>query len=132
MYPSPLARTALALTASALAVTSAAQQPLRKYPEPRIRFDGVVQVGAADARKLVQVDLRTWILAPGLKAERLALPADASIIIELHAGKLETLMGDKREQRKPGAIWLVSPGASIAFTTEDDSVTLTTLALRPH
>jgi hypothetical protein len=116
----------------ASALTAAAQPPLRKYPEPRVRFDGVVQAGAADARKPVQVDLRTWILAPGLKAERLALPADASIVIELHAGTLETLVGDKREQRKPGAIWLVSPGESIAFTTEDDSVTLTTLALRPR
>jgi len=91
-----------------------------------------VQVGAVEARKAVQVDMRTWILAPGLKAERLALPGDAIIIIELHAGKLETLIGDKREQRKPGTIWLVQPGESIAFTTEDDSVTLTTLALRPR
>jgi len=118
--------------ASAMTAIAAAQRPPGKYPEPRLRFDGVVQVGAADARQRVQVELRTWILAPGLKAERLDLPADASIIVELHAGKLETLSGGKREARKPGTIWLVSPGESIAFTTEDDSVTLTTLALRPH
>lgn len=132
MYTSSFARAAIALIACAITTTAGAQSPLKKYPEPRVRFDGAVQVGAADARTAVQVDMRTWILAPGLKAERLALPGDAIVIIELHAGKLETRTGDKREQRKPGNIWLVQPGESIAFTTEDDSVTLTTLVLRPR
>jgi len=131
MHP-PCFRTTIALIACAITTTAVAQSLLKKYPEPQVRFDGAVQVGAVEARKAVQVDMRTWILAPGLKAERLALPGDAIIIIELHAGKLETLIGDKREQRKPGTIWLVQPGESIAFTTEDDSVTLTTLALRPR
>jgi hypothetical protein len=131
MHP-PCFRTTIALIACTITTTAAAQSALKKYPEPRVRFDGAVQVGTVDARTAVQADMRTWILAPGLKAERLALPDDAIVIIELHAGKLETLIGEKREQRKPGSIWLVQPGESIAFTTEDDSVTLTTLALRPR
>ncbi len=132
MYTSCFARTTIAFLACAITTTAGAQSPLKKYPEPRVRFDGAVQVGPTNARTAVQADMRTWILAPGLKAERLALPGDAVVIIELHAGKLETLTGDKQEQRKPGSIWLVQPGESIAFTTEDDSVTLTTLTLRPR
>lgn len=109
-----------------------AQELLKKYPAPQVRFEGAVQVGAADARHAVQSDMRTWILPPGLKAERLPLPDDATVIIELHGGNLETLIGDKREQRKPGTIWLVQPGEAITISTEDDSVTLTTLVLRPR
>ena len=75
--------------------------------------------------------MRTWILAPGLKAERLPLPAEANVVIELHAGKLETLTGDKRESRRPGEIWILQPGEPIVITTSDDSVTLTTLAITP-
>ena len=111
-------------------MTASAKSPLKKYPEPRIRFDGAVQVSTANERKAVQVSMRTWILAPGLKAEQIELPRGATIIIELHACALETLIGDKREQHKPGSIWLVQPGESIAFSTEEDSVTFTTLILR--
>ena len=132
MYASRFVGIVLALVACAMTAFAAAQGTLRKYPEPRVRFEGEVQVGAADARRTVQADMRTWILAPGLKEERLALPGDATMIIELHAGKLETLVGDRREQRKPGTIWLVQPGEPLAFTTQDDSVTLTILALRPR
>ena len=130
MPASGLITTTLAFVACATTAAAAAQGSFIKYPEPRVRFAGNVQVGAADARRTVQVDLQTWILAPGLNAERLALPRDATVIMELHAGKLETLTGDKRIERKPGTFWLVQPGESIAFSTEDDSVTLTTLALR--
>ena len=98
---------------------------LVKYPEPQDRFKGEVKREGGVA----QVEMKTWILAPGLQVERLALPKDAVIVMELHAGKLETLIGDKREPRRLGAVWRVLPGESIGFTTEDDSVTLTTLAI---
>lgn len=75
--------------------------------------------------------MRTWILAPGLKAERLPLPAEANVVIELHAGKLETLIGDNRVSRKLGEIWTLQPGEPFVVTTSDDSVTLTTLAITP-
>lgn len=132
MQLSNVIRAAIAFSLWTAANLPNAQEPLRKYPTPQVRFEGAVQVGAADARHAVQSEMRTWILPPGLKAERLPLPDDATVIIELHGGNLETLIGDSREQRKPGAIWLVQPGEAITIRTENDSVTLTTLALRPR
>jgi hypothetical protein len=120
---------ALLLAAGAMA-GAGAQEPLRKYPPPQQRFEGVVQVGAAARRKPVQVDLRTWILGPGLRNEQLPLPPDATVIVELHGGELETLVGNQRAARQPGAIWRVRPGERITFSTGDDSATLTTLVLR--
>lgn len=109
-----------------------AQESIKKYPAPQLRFEGSVQVGPANARQSVQSEMRTWIFPPGLKGERLLVPDDAMVIIELHSGSLETLVADKREPRKPGTIWLVQPGESISISTENDSVTLTTIALRPR
>jgi hypothetical protein len=124
-------RAASLLLLAAIVSMALAQQPnLKKYPDPRIRFNNELRVGPHEAR--VQADLRAWILPPGLKAERLPLPAEASVVIELHAGKLETLTGDRREPRSPGDIWLLRPGESIMVNTHDDSVTLTTLAITPR
>ena len=127
----PGLRAALLLIVAAIAGAAAAQTTLTKYPEPRVRFNGELRVGPPQAARTVRVDMRTWILAPGLKAERLPLPAEANVVIELHAGKLETLIGDKRESRKPGEIWILQPGEQIVISTGDDSVTLTTLAITP-
>lgn len=127
----PGLRAALLLIVAAIAGAAVAQTTLNKYPEPRVRFNDELRVGPLQASRTVRVDMRTWILAPGLKAERLPLPAEANVVIELHAGTLETLIGDKRESRKPGAIWILQPGEPIVITTGDDSVTLTTLAITP-
>lgn len=121
---------AAVLLAAVATAGAGAQEPLRKYPPPQQRFEGVVQAGGAGRRKPVRADLRTWILAPGLRRERLPLPRDAVVIVELHAGELETRVGRQRARRWPGAIWRVRPGEQIAFSTGDDSVTLTTLVLR--
>jgi len=125
-------RAAVLLIVAAIASMTVAQPNLKKYPEPRVRFNDELRVRPPEARRMVNADLRTWILAPGLKAERLPLPAEASVVIELHAGKLETLTGDRRKPRKPGEIWLLRPGESIVVNTSDDSVTLTTLAITPQ
>lgn len=125
----PGLRTVLLLAVGVMA-DAGAQEPLRNYPPPQQRFEGVVQVGAGGRREAVRLDLRSWILAPGLRHERLPLPQDAVIIIELHAGELETIVGNERTARHPGAIWRVGPGEPMALSTGDDSVTLTTLVLR--
>jgi hypothetical protein len=128
MHADRFATALLVLAVGATIAPAGAQPappPLVKYPEPQVRFNGELKRAGGATR----VELKTWILAPGLRTERLALPKDAVIVIELHAGKLETLIGDKREPRRLGAVWRVLPGESIAFTTEDDSVTLTTLAI---
>jgi len=81
-------RAAVLLIVAAIASMTVAQPNLKKYPEPRVRFNDELRVRPPEARRMVNADLRTWILAPGLKAERLPLPAEASVVIELHAGKL--------------------------------------------
>jgi len=120
-----VAASAIAASVGAQPASPPAPRQLVKYPEPQVRFQGEVK----RERGVARVEMKTWILPPGLQLERLSLPKDAVIVIELHAGKLETLIGDKREPRRLGAVWRVLPGESIAFTTEDDSVTLTTLAI---
>lgn len=128
-YCLPTFRLLLLLAAGAMA-GAGAQEPLRKYPPPQQRFEGVVQAGADGRPRRVRADLRTWILAPGLRDERLDLPANAVVVIELHAGAMETRIGRQRTARRPGAIWQIRPGERITFSTGNDSVTFTTLALR--
>jgi hypothetical protein len=101
-------------------------------PAPHVRFQGEVQVGAPDARTAVQVELRDWILPPGLKERKLPLPEDATVIVELHGGKLVTLSGKEKSDRNVGTTWELQPGEPLILSTYDDSVSITTLVLRPR
>ena len=120
-----------AIMASALAGVVVGQVTERREPfvEPERRFEGVIQTRIDGKPATVQVDYRIWSIGPGVRLERLSLPAGSDVVYELHSGKLTTRVGDRATERRPGSFWTVNATETQSVETHDDTVILRTIAV---
>jgi len=75
------------------------------------------------ATKPKRVQLRQWIIEGG---QKISIPVEGTMLIELKAGELATVIAGKREERREGEFWTVPKGATILFETGDDSAVIET------
>ena len=96
--------------------------------EFRMRFSGPVETRAGERLARPSVDYRTWTI-PEHTRTRLELPA-GRVLVELHSGKLLTVVGDQQQRRQPGEFWTMQPGEALTVQTEDDTAMLSTIVTR--
>jgi hypothetical protein len=110
-----------------VAAFAAAQTPAPGTISAIDRFSGRLTMAQRAAPLALQYQI--WSLAPGTKVAALPLRSKGSVIYELRAGKLTTIIDGKRDARREGEFWLVRPDQTIAFEAEDDSVVIHTILL---
>ncbi|HJR40795.1 MAG TPA: hypothetical protein VJ812_01835 [Gemmatimonadaceae bacterium] len=90
------------------------------------RFEGTTTTRVGARADSVRVDIRDWILAPGLRLSALEIPLRGLMIVELRGGTVTTVIDGRRVRRTPGEIWSVPAGSTMQIETGDDMATLQT------
>jgi hypothetical protein len=120
---------ALVLTTSLAAQTEKGQ--LRSIEQ----FDQVLDVPTGGPRALSaipestpatkpkRVQVLQWIISEN---QRISIPVEGTMLIELKAGELATIIGGMRVERREGEFWTVPKGANVIFETQDDSAVIET------
>lgn len=101
-----------------------------------IRFAGAAQVRREEAKTLksadplalepVNVEIRNWTIGGGLKLEKLDVPSNGTLVVQLRAGEMTTIIEGERVERREGDFWTVEAGQVMAVETEDDTAILQT------
>ena len=94
-----------------------------------IKFEGALALDDRGLAERVQIDYRTWYLQPRNTVRSLPFDAKGYLVVELHSGKLSTVIGDTKQQRQLGEIWVVPPDAIMTLESEDDTVIFKTIFL---
>jgi quercetin dioxygenase-like cupin family protein len=115
-----------------LAAAALAQAPQRGVPraESNVVFAGEVAVRSPQAAT-VRIEIRSWIVPNATRVEKLPLPEGGTIIVEVIAGELTTIVGGRRYERHEGDFFTVLPGEKLGVETDDDSVTFQTTWIMP-
>ena len=91
------------------------------------RFAGSVRIQTPSGPNSVRVEITNVDIRGGHTIERLELPFDGTLTVHLQAGELTTTIGGKREERRQGQVWTVSPGVAMGLTTRRDAASLQTI-----
>jgi len=96
---------------------------------PRERFNGTVTVkDRAGRTRVLEIQMRDWTIPNRQRVER--FPQDGTIIVQLRAGDLVTVMNGQRQARTPDDFWTVPAGTAMTIETGQDTVALQTVATR--
>jgi hypothetical protein len=98
-------------------------------PEARTLFDGKVTLLDQGKAESIAVDYKTWMIAAHATVDSLPLTANTYVVVEVHSGKLTTVIADQRQSRRDGEFWVVAPGQRMSVVTDDRAVILHTLSL---
>ncbi len=135
----------LAVSSSAVISALVMATPLLAQSEkPGVRsfqqFEGVIDVPRGGAKALAvipetpaatvqkRVRVQQWIIDGG---QQVSIPLSGSVLVELKAGELTTVINGKRQERREGAFWTVPEGSTMTIETEDDAVVIETTAVSP-
>lgn len=88
------------------------------------RFSGTVQVQTPTGRRPVRVEIINIDVRGQYATDRVELPFDGTLMVNLQAGEITTVIGGKRESRRQGQIWTVPAGVPMGVTTGQDSASL--------
>ena len=129
-------RTKLILSAMVVAGLIALAQAFAQQTNQLVRssaiFEGKTRVRDVRAKgELRDADVRIQNVAivGGQKLEALELRSNGITIVQLRGGKLTTVIGSKRQERKEGEFWTVPPGLKMGIETEDDTATIQTIEI---
>jgi hypothetical protein len=75
------------------------------------------------ATKPKRVQIHQWIIEGG---QKISIPVEGTMLIELKAGELATIIAGTRIERREGEFWTVAEGTIISFETGDDSAVIET------
>jgi quercetin dioxygenase-like cupin family protein len=93
------------------------------------RFVGSVTMkNKAGKSVLMHVSVRTWGIAGGREAIR--LPEQGFVIIQLHSGKLTTIIDGKEQDREEGEFWVVAPGVQMTIEVKSEEAVLQAMTLQ--
>lgn len=125
---------ALLATATWLAASPTAEAQARQGSDTgavlsRVRFDGSVLVGTPGRQDSVHVEIRVWTFAGGQRNYPLDLPFRGSVVAELRAGRLTTIIGAERIARSEGDVWSIPPDSTMLLEIGDDMATLETTVI---
>lgn len=73
------------------------------------------------------VTVHDWLLHGRQKVEK--FPETGMLVVELHSGKVTTVINGKEEKRNPGDFWTVPAGASMSVEVTSESAALHVLAV---
>jgi hypothetical protein len=73
------------------------------------------------------VTIRDWQLHGQLKVDK--FPETGPFVVELHSGKVTTMINGKEEKRNPGDFWTVPAGATMSVQVTSESAALHVLAV---
>jgi len=93
------------------------------------RFVGSVTI-KNKAGKLVplQTSMRTWGIAGGREA--IHVPEQGFVIMQLHSGKLTTVIDGKAQERGEGEFWVVQPGTQMTVEVTSEAAVLQAMTLQ--
>ena|ERR1700730_3140522 len=113
----------------------------QEQPPDTTRFDSLVELkpshgfdthatirGKDGKPNPVALGIRDWIIP---NRQRIVnFPEKELLVIQVRAGSLTTIIGDKRQQRGPDEFWTVPAGMTMGIETGQDSVILQVVSLR--
>jgi len=93
------------------------------------RFVGSVTMKNKAGKSVpLQVSVRTWGIAGGREAIR--LPEQGFVVIQLHSGKLTTVIDGKAQERGEGEFWIVRPGTQMTVEVTSEAAVLQAMTLQ--
>lgn len=93
------------------------------------RFVGMVAMKNQAGKPVpMRVSIRTWGIAGGREAIR--LPEQGFVIVQLHSGKLMTVIDGKEQERMEGEFWVVQPGMQMTVEVTSEAAVLQVMTLR--
>jgi len=93
------------------------------------RFVGSVTMKNKAGKSVpLQVSVRTWGIAGGREAIR--LPEQGFVVIQLHSGKLTTVIDGKAQQRGESEFWIVRPGTQMTVEVTSEAAVLQAMTLQ--
>lgn len=134
----PLTSVVGVVLAAVVLTTSLAAQTERAQLRSIEQFDQVLEVPtggpkalsaipeSTPATKPKRVQVHQWIIDGN---QRISIPVEGTMLIELKAGDLATIIGGTRAQRREGEFWTVPKGATLILETEDDSAVIETTVI---
>jgi quercetin dioxygenase-like cupin family protein len=93
------------------------------------RFDNKQMAVAVKGGKpaVVHVAIHDWLIQGKQKIEK--FPAQGQLLVQLHSGKITTVISGKEEKHLPGDFWVVPAGASMSVQVTSESAALHVVAL---
>src|SRR6266536_2173225 len=108
---------------------TAAESKAEHGTEALTRFQGKVYLRSKTARlRPLSVAVRNWQLHGAQMIE--AFPEKGSLIIQLHSGKVKTMINGKEAERRQGDFWLVPAGARMSVQVISESAFLQVFSLQ--
>ncbi len=96
---------------------------------PNDRFVGSVTMKNKAGKPVpLQVSVRTWGIAGGREAIR--VPEQGFVIVQLHSGKLTTVIDGKAQERAEGEFWVVRPGTQMTVEVTSEAAVLEAMTLQ--
>jgi len=121
----------------AVSLTGIPQQPSATNQEGRAterlsridRFVGSVTMKNKAGKSVpMRVSVRTWGITGGREAIR--LPEQGFVIVQLHSGKLTTIIDGKEKEREEGEFWIVAPGTQMSVEVKTEAAVLQAMTLQ--
>ena len=111
-----------------LTALASAQQPQQQPPqvEKKELFAGTISLQRPQPSK-VNVGVHLWVVRGGEKHEALDLPSKGTLVVQVRAGSVTTMIGGRRQARKEGDFWTVPPGVRMGVETGQDTAILQTV-----
>ncbi len=93
------------------------------------RFVGSVTMKNKAGKSVpLQVSVRTWGIAGGREAIR--VPEQGFVIVQLHSGKLTTVIDGKAQERGEGEFWVVRPETQMTVEVTSEAAVLQAITLQ--
>lgn len=133
VFPIFSMRAVLAVSLLLLVLPSCRErQPETQRPRPGPvsqdrRFSGSVRLRSSTGPQEVRVEITNVDLRGGSTIDRLELPFEGTLMVNLQAGEVTTTIDGKKEERHQGQIWTVPPGVPMGLTTGRDAASLQTI-----
>jgi len=128
---------AVVFVVSAAALAATPQNPTSKNQEEgrateRLsrtdRFLGSVTLKNKAGKSVpLKVSVRTWGITGGREA--IHVPEQGFVIVQLHSGKLTTVIDGKAQERGEGEFWVVGPGTQMAVEVTSEAAVLQAMTL---
>jgi len=114
--------------AAAAAIAQPRELPIRAgQAEMMPGFTGEVVVRTASGPATVHVEVRNWTIRGYTRVEKLPLPPEGTVVVQVRGGELTTIINGERREWREDDLFTVPRGATLGVETEDDSAILQTI-----
>jgi quercetin dioxygenase-like cupin family protein len=103
-----------------------ASQPIERFNSREIAVV-FVRNGEPTPPAGAHITIRDWQIHEQQKIQN--FPESGLLIVELHSGKVTTIINGKEERRNPGEFWSVPAGASMSVQVTSESAALHVVAV---